>query len=452
MPTQTPSASVPGLGEAAIRHLQALVRCDTQSPPGNEIIAAQYIRTALAEAGIESEFMEAAPGRVSVVARLEAENPIHRPILLMGHIDVVTVEPEKWDRDPFSGEIVDGFVYGRGAVDMKGQVAAELAAFIAVKEQGIPLTRDLVFVAFADEEAGGEFGADFVWKHHRDLIDAEFAINEGGGSPLQIGGKTFYTCQVGEKGGTRLKMTVRGNPGHASVPVRGTAMEKLGEALGRLHAWEPPTTLTTPVRLMLQGIADALGGDIAEKIGTMLAGETPAWDELAALPLQESDKDSLRAVTRNTVVPTIIHGGHRINVIPSEVVVEIDGRILPGEDPEAFRQQVQDAVGDIAEITFLHETQESGIEADPESAFFEAIKATMAEHAPDAAVVPALITGGTDASLVPGIKVYGFFPIPPSERVALYDTLVHGHNERFHVDDLEYGTRFLYDLVVRTCS
>jgi acetylornithine deacetylase/succinyl-diaminopimelate desuccinylase-like protein len=452
MATQTPSASVPGLREAAIRHLQALVRCDTQSPPGNEIVAAPYIRTALAEAGIESEFMEAAPGRVSVVARLKAENPAGRSILLMGHIDVVTVEPEKWDRDPFSGELIDGFVWGRGAVDMKSQVAAELAAFIAVKEQGIPLTRDLVLVAFADEEAGGEFGADFVWKHHRDLIDAEFAINEGGGSPLAIGGKTFYTCQAGEKGGTRLKMTVRGSPGHASVPVQGTAMEKLGEALNRLHAWEPPTKLTTSVRLMLQGIADALGGETAEKIGAMLAGEEPPWAELATLPIAEPEKDHFRAVTRNTVVPTIIHGGHRINVIPSEVVVEIDGRILPGEDPEAFRQQVQEAVGEVAEITFLHESQESGIEADPASDFFEAIKTTMADLAPDAAVVPALISGGTDAGLVPGIKVYGFFPVLPTERVALYATLVHGHNERFHIDDLEYGTRFLYDLVVRTCT
>lgn len=452
MPADTPSASVSGLRESAIRHLQALVRCDTQSPPGNEIVAAEYIRAALADAGIESTFMEAGPGRVSVVARLKAGEPVGKPILLMGHIDVVTVEPEKWDRDPFSGELINGFVWGRGAVDMKSQVAAELAAFIAIKESGVALTRDLVFVAFADEEAGGEFGADFVWKHHKDLIDAEFAINEGGGSPIEIAGHTFYTCQVGEKGGTRLKMTVRGNPGHASVPVKGTAMEKLGEAMTRLHAWEPPTKLTTSVRLMLEGIADALGGDAKEQIARMLDGEAPAWDELATLPIPETEKDHFRAVTRNTAVPTLVHGGHRINVIPSEIVVEIDGRILPGEDPEAFRQQVQEAVGDVAEITFLHDEQESGIEADPESTFFEAIKATMADLAPGATVVPALISGGTDAGLVPGIKVYGFFPALPTERVALYDTLVHGHNERFHIDDLEYGARFLYDLVIRTCT
>lgn len=182
------------LRESAVRHLQELIRRDTQSPPGNEIRAAEYIRDALAEAGIESEFMESAPGRVSVVARLKAENPTGRPVLLMGHIDVVTVEPDKWERDPFSGDLVDDFVWGRGAVDMKGQVAAELAAFIAIKESGVALTRDLIFVAFADEEAGGTYGAGYVWETHKDLIDAEFAINEGGGNPMEIAGKLFYAC------------------------------------------------------------------------------------------------------------------------------------------------------------------------------------------------------------------------------------------------------------------
>src|SRR5690606_23141314 len=209
-------------------------------------------------AGIESEFMESAPGRVSVVARLKAENPTGRPVLLMGHIDVVTVEPDKWERDPFSGDLVDDFVWGRGAVDMKGQVAAELAAFIAIKESGVALTRDLIFVAFADEEAGGTYGAGYVWENHKDLIDAEFAINEGGGNPMEIAGKLFYACQVAEKGACRLKMTVRGEPGHAAIPKSGTAMEKLGPALQRLHEWEAPTILTATVRQMLEGIAGAL--------------------------------------------------------------------------------------------------------------------------------------------------------------------------------------------------
>ena len=210
--------------------------------------------------------------------------------------------------------------------------------------------------------------------------------------------------------------------------------------------------LTATVRAFLAGIAEALDGATADAIRALVAQESPSWAELAKLPLPESEKPTFRAITRNTAVPTIVRGGRQINVIPSEIVVEIDGRILPGADPEAFRAAVQAAVGEVAEITFLHETQESGIEADPASDFFEAIRATMAELQPGATVVPTLIAGGTDAGLVPGIKVYGFFPMLPTERVPLYDTLVHGHNERIHVDDIGFGTRFIHDLVVRYCG
>jgi acetylornithine deacetylase/succinyl-diaminopimelate desuccinylase-like protein len=448
MSTVTPSA----LRESAVRHLQELIRRNTQSPPGNEIRAAEYIRDVLAEAGIESEFMESAPGRVSVVARLKAENPTGKPVLLMGHIDVVTVEPDKWERDPFSGDLVDDFVWGRGAVDMKGQVAAELAAFIAIKESGVALTRDLVFVAFADEEAGGTYGAGYVWEHHKDLIDAEFAINEGGGNPMEIAGKLFYACQVAEKGASRLKMTVRGEPGHAAIPKSGTAMEKLGPALQRLHEWDAPTILTATVRQMLEGIARALDGDAAQAINRILETGTLTWDDVRALPMPENEQTALYATTHNTIRPTIINGGQRVNVIPSEITVQIDARILPGVDPKAFRQEIQDVVGDLAEIDFLSDRQESGLEADPNSPFFEAIKSTMAEMMPEATVIPVMSWGGTDAGHLPDIKVYGFFPLLPTERAALYETLMHGHNERVHVDDLGFATQFIHDLVIRTCS
>ncbi|MCO5227270.1 MAG: M20/M25/M40 family metallo-hydrolase [Thermomicrobiales bacterium] len=274
------------LGNESIRLLQALLRADTQSPPGNEIRAAEIIRDELARHDITSQLLEAGPGRVSIVARLNAVNPTARPILLMGHIDVVTVEPEKWDRDPFGGELDDdGYIWGRGALDMKCQVAGHLAVIIALKESGIALNRDVIFVAFADEEAGGAFGADWVWKNHPELIDAEYAINEGGGSPLQIADKLFYTCQAGEKGSCGLKMTVRGTPGHASVPIDGTAMQKVGEALDRIHAWQHPTVITKSVRLMLESIGNAIGGDLAVQVNDVLSQESPDWSELEKLPL-----------------------------------------------------------------------------------------------------------------------------------------------------------------------
>lgn len=441
------------LKSESIRLLQGLLRCDTQSPPGNEIRAAEFIRDELTKHDIRCDFLESAPGRVSVVARLVAENPVARPILLMGHIDVVTVDADKWERNPFGGELDDdGFVWGRGALDMKSKVAGELAAFIEIRKAGISLDRDLIFCAFADEEAGGAFGADWVWKHHRDKIDAEFAINEGGGNPLDIGGKRFYTCQAGEKGGTRLKLTVRGNPGHASTPMANTAMAKLGLALERLHTWDHPTMMTSSVRLMLASIGATLGGEAEQQIEAVLAKDAPGWDQLAALPLPQSYLATFKAVTRNTAVPTMISGGKQINVIPGEVTIAVDGRLLPGADPEQFLQEARDVIGDAAEVSFLYDEQEVGIEADPNSTFFEEIQRTMKELDPNGTVIPSLIAGGTDAGLVPGVKVYGFFPMMPSERLGMYRPLVHGHNERIHVDDLAYGTEFVYRLVMNVAG
>lgn len=440
------------LSESSLRHLQGLLRCDTQSPPGNEIRAAEYIKGALAEAGIDCTFLESAPGRVSVVARLKAENPIGKPVAMMGHTDVVPVVREKWDRDPFSGDIVDGFVWGRGACDMKGQVAAELAAFITIKESGLKLTRDLVFIGFADEEEGGVYGSQDVWKNHRDLIDAEFAINEGGGNPMIIGDKLFFACQVGEKGKCPLRMTVRGEPGHASMPKSDTAMEKLGTALQRLHGWTSKTTITKTVRLKLQTMEQALGGEPAMKIQAILESGELSLDDAHSLPLPVSDQIGLWATTHNTIRPTIVRGGDALNVIPSEITVDIDSRLLPNGDPEEFRKEIQDVVGDLAEIEFLSEMRDAGIEADPASPFFDAIRETIAELHPGAALIPEMTFASTDAVHLPGIKVYGFFPILPSDRLPLYQGLAHGHNERLHVDDLGFGARFYYHLATRMCS
>lgn len=438
----------PALRESAVEHLQALLRLNTMSPPGNEKLAADHIASILRKAGFdEVHVLESAPNRATLVARLRADNPVGRPIMLMGHTDVVTVEPERWERDPFGGELVDDYIWGRGALDMKGQVAAELAVMLALKERNVPLDRDVIFVAFADEEEGGAFGADWMWKHHRDLIDAEFAINEGGGAPIEVEGHRFYGCQVAEKGSTHLRMVVTGTPGHASVPLDETAMSRLGEALLRLHAWQAPTVFTPTVRTMLTTIADTVGGDLAETVRNLLARDDVAWDDLAKLPFNEDELLTLRATTRNTAVPTMIHGGQRINVIPGEIVVDIDGRVLPGQDPEAFRAEVQAVVGDLASIEIV--SPDGGTAADAESSFFDAIVETVAELDPGAAVIPTMSSGGTDAPLIPGVKVYGFFPKLPTERLQLYDGLVHGHNERVHVDDLAFGTQFIYDLVIR---
>jgi acetylornithine deacetylase/succinyl-diaminopimelate desuccinylase-like protein len=429
-----------------IAHARALIRFDTTNPPGNESEAAAYLVAVARHEGLEAALVESAPGRGNAVVRLRAARPAAKPLLLMGHLDVVGVERDKWSRDPFGGDVIGGFVWGRGALDMKGQVAAELTALLLLKRSGVALDRDVIFAAFADEEVStGEHGAIWMRRQHRDLIDAEFALNEGGGWQSRVGPKRFYLCQVGEKGASRLRITARGPAGHASVPLEDTAMARLGVAMTRLHQWQPPIVVTPVMRRMLETMGTAFGERGLAAVRGVLA--EPTWGAIDGLPLDADTRLELRALLANTAVPTILRGGSQINVIPSEVSVDVDGRILPGVDPEAFRQEVQTAIGDVAEVALI--SREEGIVADPESPLFDAIAATMAELDPGCAVAPFLSGGGTDAKALPGIKVYGFFPYAPSDRQSTYIPLVHGHDERIAVEDLVFGTRFFSEVVIR---
>jgi acetylornithine deacetylase/succinyl-diaminopimelate desuccinylase-like protein len=446
MPTvQADDALAAHLATDAIQYLQALVRLNTVSPPGNEVLATDYIGAILDGEGIEYTVVESAPGRANLVARLRATNPTGKPVMLMGHTDVVSVEEDKWLHDPFGAEIIDGYIWGRGTLDMKNQVAAQLAAFLAIKQANLPLTRDVIFAAFADEEVSGELGAGWVHANHRHLIDAEFALNEGGGGQIDLGGARFYTCGTGEKGQSILEVTFRGKPGHASTPIPDTAMDKLAIALERLRAWTPPLTITEPVRAMLAGIGAVLGGDTAAEIDRLLALESPQWSDFEALPFSESDRRRFWAVTHHTAVPTLVTAGDRINVIPSEVKLGIDCRLVAGTTPEEWRQTVQDVIGDVGEVALVN--RNPGIGFDPDSPFFDAIRATLTNLVPDANLIPNLIGGRTDAAWFPDIKVYGFFPKAPADRGDAYEGTVHGHNERIHVDDAAFSARFAYDLI-----
>jgi len=436
------------LNDEVVRHLQELLRCETPNPPGNETIACNYLRDVLAAEGIESEIFEAVPGRGNLAARLKAANPTKPPLLLTGHVDVVTVERDRWTRDPFGGDFVDGYVWGRGALDMKSKVAIELTVFLELKRRNLPLDRDILFVAFADEEAGGKVGAEWMWANHRDVVDAEYGFNEGGGQLLEINGKRFYMIQSGEKGGARVRIIARGKPGHASRPIDGSAMGKIGRALAKLDTWEPEVKLTAPVRAMLEIVATAFDGVERAQFDDVLAD--PSWEKIKALPLPPNTIQMLRAITRNTAVPTIIHAGQRINVIPSEVVLDVDCRILPGEDPDAWRDTVQAVVGDEVEVELL--SRNSGIDFDPYSPLFDVIQETIDELDPGAKVVPFLTAGGTDARHMREIKIYGFFPMSSPERTALYSTLPHGHDERIAAEDLHFGTKFLFDVVTKFCT
>lgn len=426
-------------------HLQELIRLNTVNPPGNESLVANYLKQQVEAAGLEAQILEAQDGRGNFVTRIKG-NGQGRPLLLMAHSDVVSVEEDAWTHPPFEAGIHDGMIWGRGAVDTKNLVAAELMIMLTLVRQGATLDRDLIMCIFADEEAGGRAGAKWMWENHRDLIDAEFAINEGGGSAIDVGGKTFFTVQTGEKGGARMRIIARADPGHASIPRDDTAMLRMGKALQTLSGHVFPTIMTNSVRQMLDTFAEHAGDETADIVAAIY--DDPSWENLSKLPLDEMSKLSLRATTRNTAVPTIIHGGHRLNVIPGEIVCDVDGRILPGQDPAEFVAQVRDLLGDEVIVEPLGDGR-PGIEADPASPLFDTIREVIQASDSNATVSPFLVSGGTDAASLPGIKVYGFMPGYFSAEEM---NGAHNHDERVSIDNLLFGTRVLYDVVTRYCN
>ncbi|HUG14791.1 MAG TPA: M20/M25/M40 family metallo-hydrolase [Thermomicrobiales bacterium] len=425
-------------------HLRNLIQLETVNPPGNETKVASYLRAAVEPEGLTATILEGSDGRGNFVTRIRGSGN-GRPLLLMAHADVVSVEADKWQHPPFAATVEDGMIWGRGAVDTKNLVASELMVMLLVSRLGLTLDRDLIMCTFADEEAGGRFGADWMWENHRDLIDADVAINEGGGHAMEVMGRRFYMCQTGEKGAARMRVIARADPGHASVPRDDTAMLRMGRALIKLTEHQFPTIMTASVERMLLSIGESIGGDMTGTISDILS--EPTWENLNRLPIGDFEKLSLRATTRNTAVPTIIHGGHRINVIPGEVVCDVDGRVLPGQDPADFVRQVQDMLG--PDVIVEPTRGSTGIEADPDSPLFDTIRSVMQDVDPGSDVAPFLVSGGTDAKSLPGVKVYGFNP----GRVSTVEmTGAHNHDERVSIDNVEYATRCLFDIVTRYCS
>ena len=435
------------VGDEVIAYLRDILRLDTRNPPGNEIRAAEYLRGVLRREGIASEIIGPSPDRGTIVARLKGDGSAP-PLLLMSHTDVVAVEPEKWTHDPFAAEIADGFIYGRGALDMKHMVTMELMTMLLLKRAGITLKRDVIYMAAADEEVGGRNGAGWVAQHRPELISAEYALNEGCGNGFEINGRRYYTVQTAEKGTARFRLRVKGRPGHGSMPHGDNAILKLAEVLTKLHNHQPPVHFTASLRGYITGIASAQPPDIAQLFLAILASEETADTAIDALPIDDLLKLELRAITRNTIAPTMLKAGSQINVIPSEAEASLDGRILPGWTPEMYLQELRAIFGEDIDVDFIHPSEP--LEADPASPLFEVIKDVVREHDPEATVIPSLLTGGTDAKHVAdlGTKVYGFAPelyIP-----GLHDLdRIHGHDERINVRSMRWGTRVLYNVVAR---
>ena len=306
--------------------LQRLIRFDTTNPPGNEAECIAFIDELLTGAGIKTTILSRAPERPNLIARLSGQGKAS-PLLLYGHVDVVTTENQKWQHPPFEGKIADGFIWGRGALDMKSGIAMMLSAFIRAKKEDLALPGDVVLAIVSDEEGLGGFGARFLVENHPHLFEGiRYAIGEFGGFSLSVGKKKFYPISVAEKQVCWIKATLRGPAGHGSLPARGGAMAKLAGLLKKLDKKRLPVHITPPTRLLFKTMASALGGINGLILDQLL---NPSLTDLVLNVFGERGH-VFDPLLHNTVNATVLHGSDKVNVIPGEVSVELDGRLLPG--------------------------------------------------------------------------------------------------------------------------
>lgn len=428
--------------------LQALLRIDTTNPPGNETACATHIAGVLRAEGIESVLLEKEPGRGNLIARLRGTGELP-PMLLMAHMDVVISEPERWTHPPFAAEIADGYLWGRGAVDTKNLLAAEVITMLLLQRTAEPLRRDVILMANADEEVGVGVGARWIVMEHPDLIRAEYAINESGGnSQVLANGRRFMGIQVAEKGNSPFKLIARGRPGHGSVQIDENAVVRLGEALATLGRAELPLRVTETMHGYVSGIAQLVDPPESDLWLGLLHPAT-VRSSLRELPVSDEMRRELAAQLFDTVVPTMLTAGSRVNVIPSSAEAIVDSRVVPGVTREEHLAELRAVLGDDIEIEF--QRQAPWLESSVDSPLFALIEDVMGELDPGIPVLPTLSTGGTDAKWVTslGTKVYGFFPMQYEAGVM---ELEHGHDERISLGNLAFGTRALFEIVRRFCG
>ena len=420
--------------------LSSYIRIDTTNPPGAEEAGALFLREALGRDGIDCELHDAGDGRVSLSARLRAARSNgEKSIVLLSHIDVVPVESEHWQVDPFSGEVVDGVIWGRGALDMKGMGIMELLVLALAKRHHIELERDLLFVAVADEEEGGRRGIHHLRQTRPDLLDAAYVFNEGAYGLCQFMGQdvTLFGLGPSEKSPCWLKLTAKGRPGHASVPHADNAVTRLVRALARVEARVQRARLTPPVEAMFRTL----------KQQGLVPGELDPSDP-SVLEMLASADAHLGAITRDTVNLTGLHAGNKHNVIPASASATLDCRLLPDTDPDAFVAELAEVIADQAiEITRVleHDSGTSSLDTPVAKIVSEVIAERYGSRA---AVLPMLSPGFTDshAYRAAGAEAYGFVPaLLTREELAT----IHGHNERISVENLRLGTEILFDVVTR---
>ncbi|MBX3053769.1 MAG: M20/M25/M40 family metallo-hydrolase [Caldilineaceae bacterium] len=427
--------------------LQTLVRMDTTNPPGNEILCIQYLDSLLREAGLETTILAKDPNRPNLIARLKGTGDAPG-LVLQGHVDVVTTANQQWDNDPFGGEIVDGCLWGRGSLDMKGGVVMMTCAVLAALAEGKQPAGDVILTIVADEEAGSDYGARFVTEQHPEQFEGvRYAIGEGGGGAQYLGDKRFYPLMVAEKQVCWLRTRFTGPGGHGSSPLRDGAMAKLGQALTTLNSRRLPVHLTEAMEFMLDGLASIATPELATAVAGLRDPSTvdATLDSLYArgTPLTRT----LDALLHNTVNATVVNGGFKTNVIPSDIELELDGRVLPGFSADDFMAELHTLLGDDLPFEIIrHDPGTAGVDM----SLFPLLAGIVEEMDPEATVIPSMVGGFTDGRMFTrlGIQNYGFLPVklPPGIN---FGATVHGANERIPVEGLEFGVAAISTLLER---
>ncbi len=456
-------------GQESVELLQKLIRFDTINPPqpdsgrknADETALLRWVQKLLAVEGVSSEIYESTPGRGNLVARLPG-NGGRRPLLLMAHVDVVNVDPRFWDVPPLSGEIRNGTVWGRGALDDKGMAAVAIEVVRLIARHRPALRRDVLLLLNADEESGGNAGARYMCERHWDLIECEFVLNEGGRIALGPEGKiTQVGFSAAEKIYTDFRLWVPGVSGHSSTPRLPNSVYETAKILAKLESFETPIRVTPTTAAYLAAIAERPENAVhRELMKATAAGDLEAAARLAA------KRPDLNSVLRTTVVPTVVKGGIRVNVLPPSVEVNFNARLLPGEKLRDLIEAMAKHAGletyDILDgkgfeawlaakpshPAFVVDTEDTDAPASPvESDAVTAIRVVSKRLAPDAPVVPTLLTGATDSRFFreKGVACYGIHPCPTTDEER---GSVHDHNERVRVDSVEWGVRWLYEIVI----
>jgi acetylornithine deacetylase/succinyl-diaminopimelate desuccinylase-like protein len=440
--TQRAGAQESALEQEALALLTQYLRIDTTNPPGNEIRAAQFFKAIFDREGIESQIFESAPGRGNIYARLRGDGS-RKAVVLLSHMDVVPADRRHWSVDPFAAVIKDDYLWGRGALDVKGLGVLELMAMLALKRGNVPLKADIVFLATADEEAGGTMGAGYMVREHFDLLkDAGVVLNEFGFIAVDDNGKaTYYGASPAEKAPFWLKLTATGTPGHGSRPRPDSAVIRLVEALHRIAAYRTALSVDPVAQKFYADIAD-LEPDAKRRQQLKNLRESlknPAFATEFTRDLRDN------ATVRNTISITMLEGSNKVNVIPAEASAQLDVRLLPSQDPALFLNDLRRIIADDAiriDVVLSFEPSASPIDSE----FIRVLEAIAGKLDPGVKVTTPLTSGFTDCHFFreKGIPCYGFVPLRLSARELAN---VHGNDERISLENVRFGTRTMIEIV-----